>query len=130
MGPRIRQTFIEWCAANEGKRVLITPLKYGLSLSQRKMYRAWLSNTASHTGNNEDALHEFLLKECAPKIVVTISTPKGKEEVMIPKRTHGGSELTMSKDEMGEYMDKCAAFTGYPLPTKEELEAMGYISNY
>jgi hypothetical protein len=36
----------------------------------------------------------------------------------------------MDKQQMGEYMEKCAALTGCPLPTKEELEAMGYISNY
>lgn len=130
MGPRIRQTFMEWCAAHEGKRVVITPSRGGRSNSQLRMYRAWLHSTASHTGNNEDALHEFLLGKCAPKVVITISGKKGSVEQMVPKRTHGGTELSMNKEEMGEYMEKCAALTGYPLPTPEELEAMGYISNY
>jgi hypothetical protein len=33
----------------------------------------------------------------------------------------------MTKDEMSEFLDKCAAFTGYPLPTPEELEVLGYL---
>jgi len=33
----------------------------------------------------------------------------------------------MTKDEMGDYMDKCAALTGVPLPTIEELEELGYL---
>lgn len=33
----------------------------------------------------------------------------------------------MNRAEMVEFMDKCAALTGYPLPTPEELLAMGYL---
>jgi tRNA A37 threonylcarbamoyltransferase TsaD len=43
------------------------------------------------------------------------------------KRTSGIHSLSMTKDEMGDYMDKCAALTGVPLPTIEELEELGYL---
>ncbi len=46
------------------------------------------------------------------------------------KRTHGGDKNTMTKDEMSEYMDRAAELTGYPLPTEEELQAMGYVLNH
>jgi hypothetical protein len=29
--------------------------------------------------------------------------------------------------QMSQYMRKCALFTGYPLPTDEELEELGYL---
>jgi hypothetical protein len=43
------------------------------------------------------------------------------------KRTSGGHKLSMNKAEMSEYMVRCAQLTGYPLPTEEELSAMGYV---
>ena len=48
-------------------------------------------------------------------------------EVVRHKRTHGGDTNTMTKDEFSEFMDKCAALTGYPLPTPEQLQEMGYL---
>lgn len=69
--------------------------------------------------------HEFLPEKCAPRRLVTIKGPKGSTEVEQIVRSSD-----MSKQEMSEFMDKCAALTGYPLPTPEELEAMGYISNH
>lgn len=33
----------------------------------------------------------------------------------------------MNKTEMEFFMDRCAALTGVPLPTEEELQEMGYL---
>ena len=119
--------FQEWKREHEGAHVLIEHIKPERSVSQLRFYRAWLDNMCAHTGNLTEEMHEWLLKKCAPRIVVTIVGPKGKIEDETVKRTHGADKLTMTKDEMSEYLDKCAALTGYPLPTPEELEAMGYL---
>ncbi|MBM7488093.1 hypothetical protein ACVWWI_006356 [Bradyrhizobium sp. USDA 3686] len=47
-------------------------------------------------------------------------------EIERKKCTSGGTSLTMDKAEMAEFMRKAAMLTGYPLPTEEELAAMGY----
>jgi hypothetical protein len=119
--------FKEWAAAHHGAHVEIEHVKPERSISQLRMYRSWLSGVAIHSGNDEEALHEFLLDRCAPRVVVTIRGPKGSVEVERVKRTSGGHTLSMSKAEMVEFLDKCAALTGYPLPTDEELAALGYV---
>ena len=118
---------IEWAAAHDGAHLQIEHVKPERSISQLRCYRAWLSTVAEQTGNDEEALHEFLLDRCGPRAVVTIKGPEGAVEIERTKRTSGGHTLSMSKAEMVEYMNRCAAFTGYPLPTDEELEAMGYV---
>lgn len=128
--PAATARFKEWLREHPGASILIEHIKPERSVSQLRMYRAWLDNMCAHTGNNSEELHEWLLKKCAPRIIVTITGPKGKIEDETVKRTHGADKLTMTKDEMSEFLDKCAALTGYPLPTKEELEALGYISNH
>jgi hypothetical protein len=119
--------FADCLEANEGKWFTIELDKEDRSSSQLRMYRAWLRDVAAHTGNNEEELHEFLLDKCAPRVVLTIQGKKNKFEIEKPKRTSGGTNLSMNKEEMSEYMDKCAALTGYSLLTEEELAAMGYL---
>jgi hypothetical protein len=119
--------FAEWLTAHEGKWLAIDEDKEDRSSSQLRMYRAWLRHVAQHTGNDEEELHEFLLDRCALRMVVTIKGPKANVDIERVKRTSGGTTLSMSKDEMSDYMNKCAALTGYPLPTEEELAAMGYL---
>lgn len=99
------------------------------SLSQLKRYRAWLTITAEATGNDTEALHEFLLDKLAPRVVTKICGKKGCIEKTQKKRTSGGHALSMSKPEMVEYCDKAATLTGYRFPTDKELEAMGYVLN-
>lgn len=123
-------SFARFAGENEGKDLDLVIRERPRSLSQLGMYRVWLKATANSTGNGEEALHEFLLGKCAPRVVISIHGKKGIAEVEKYKRTSGGHELSMNKTEMGEYMDACAEITGYPLPTREELEAMGYILNY
>lgn len=122
--------FQQWKRDHENAHVLIEQIKPERSVSQLRLYRAWLDNMCTHTGNNAEEMHNWLIKQCAPQIVVKITGPKGFVEDVQYKRTHGGDSSCMTKDEMNEYMDKCAALTGYPLPTPEELEALGYILNY
>lgn len=117
----------QFCLSNPGKWVRIEAETSERTLSELRMYRAWLRDVAAHTGNDESELHEFLLEKCAPSVVVTIKGRKGAVEIERKKRTSGGHKLTMSKVEMSEYMAKCAEITGYPLPTEEELRAMGYL---
>ena len=127
MAALTRQRLDEWCAQNEGARLVIEHMKPERTLSELRMYRAWLHGVAEQTGNDENELHEFLIEKCAPVIVMKIKGRKGTVEVERKKRTSGGHSLTMSKDEMSTYMAKCAVLTGHPLPTEEELLAMGYL---
>ena len=126
-GPIIQQRLEEWGVAHEGAHLVITEDKPERSISELRMYRAWLGGVAAQTGNEEEALHAFLLDRCAPRAVVKIKGSKGEVEVEQVKRTSGGHSLSMNKTEMAEFMAKCAQLTGYPLPTEEELSAMGYL---
>lgn len=119
-----------WKEGHRGTRILITEDIEERSSGQLRMYRAWLNRVCEQTGNDPDELHEFLIEKCAPTIISTIKGPKGAVEIEQEKRTSGGHKLSMDKLEMSEFMDRAAALTNFPLPTPEELEAMGYIHNY
>lgn len=123
-------SFTKFSLVNEGKSCDIVRRDKPRSLSQLGMYRAWLRKVADDTGNDEEALHESLLDWFAPRVVVQIRGPKGVVERTEHKRTSGGHTLSMNKEEMSEFMDKASIRTEHPLPTREELEAMGYILNY
>lgn len=123
-------SFHRFVGENEGRDCELRLRINQRSLSQLGMYRVWLTDTASKTGNDTEELHEFLLKKLSPRIVVIIHGRKGMVNQEHYKRTSGGHSLSMNKTEMGEYMDSCARITGYPLLTREELEAMGYVLNY
>lgn len=128
--PTAAVRFQEWKQAHEGRWIVIDLEAQERTLSELRMYRAWLNNVCEHSGNDPDSLHELLLERCAPTVVITIKGPKGTVEREVKKRTSGGHKLTMDKHEMSDFMAKCAELTGYPLPTEEEKKAMGYISNY
>ena len=123
-------SFHRFVEDNNGKDCDLVLRERPRSMSQLGMYRAWLKEVSAHTGNDEEELHEFLLEKLAPKKVIAIQGPKGVVEIVKGKRTSAGHALSMSKLEMSEYMEKAAALTNYPLPTREELEAMGYTLNY
>lgn len=122
-----RTSELRFVAENDGKECDLVVRRKPRTLSQLGMYRAWLSQTAEQTGNDTEELHEFLLDKLAPRKVMVIQGAKGKVEIEKYKRTSGGHALSMNKQEMGEFMDSAARITGYPLPTREELEAMGYV---
>src|SRR3954452_17042555 len=111
---------IEWAKVHTGARLSLEHVKAERSISQLRCYRAWLHKVCDETGNLESELHEFLLDRCAPRVVVTIKGPKGKLDIERVKRTSGNHSLSMTKDEMGDYMHKCAALTGVPLPSEAE----------
>jgi hypothetical protein len=125
--PGAAMRFQEWKRDHDGSHITIDEIKPERSTSQLRLYRSWLRALCAQTGNDEEALHNWLLKQCAPQIVVKIKGPKGELEDVQSKRTHGGDETTMTKDEFAEYLDKCSALTNFPLPTQEELIAMGYL---
>lgn len=127
--PPVALAFANWRTANEGARIVISEEVEERSGGQLRMYRAWLNRLCEQTGNDPDELHEFLIEKCAPFIVSTIKGPKGSVEIEQKKRTSGGTKLSMDKLEMSEFMERCAALTQFPLPTPEELEALGYIHN-
>jgi hypothetical protein len=124
--PAVAVNFAKFKREHEGAKIVIEEDKPERSLSELRMYRAWLRNVAEHSGNDENELHEFLIEKCAPVAVIAIKGGKGRVEIERRKRTSGGTSLTMDKQEMAEFMRKCALLTGYPLPTEEELRAMGY----
>lgn len=124
------KSFIIFATVNEGKECDIVRRDRARSLSQLGMYRAWLHKVAGDTGNDEEVLHESLLDWFAPRIVVSVRGPKGVVERTEHKRTSGGHYLSMNKTEMSEFMEKAAIRTEHPLPTREELENMGYILGY
>lgn len=121
--------FAKFRTSHEGWRFVITDDVEERSTGQLRMYRAWLNSVCQQTGNDPDELHEFLIAKCAPTVVSIIKGRKGSVEIEQKKRTSGGHRLSMDKLEMSEFMERCAALTGYPLPTQEELETMGYIHN-
>lgn len=123
-------SFHRFASENEGRDCELRLCVKSRSLSQLGMYRVWLTEIASKTGNDTEELHEFLLHKLSPRIVVSIRGKRGTVEHEHYKRTSGGHSLSMNSIEMGEYMDSCARITGYPLPTREELEAMGYVLAY
>lgn len=125
--PGVAFNFQKYKATHEGQRVLIAEDKDDRSMGQLRMYRAWLSSVAASTGNDEEELHTFLLEKCAPRAVVQIKGSKGVVEVEQIKRTSGGHSLSMDKLEMRDFMNRCSQLTGYPLPTPEELEQLGYL---
>jgi len=75
-------------------------------MSQLRMYRAWLTDVAMHTGNGVEELHEFLLDRCAPRTIITIKGSKGQVEIERTKRTSGGHALSMNKAELVEFMNR------------------------
>lgn len=112
--------FQEDLKENVGKEYRIERIVPTRTLSQNAMYWAYLGNVESETGNIASYLHEYFKRTLLPPKFITVM---GKE-IKIPAST---TELT--KVEFGKYLDKIASETGVALPTREELESMGYILN-
>ena len=125
--PAVAALWRTWCHAHENSHILITEDKEERSNGQLRLYRAWLEGVCAHSGNDPDTLHSWLIERCAPVVVSTIKGPKGSIEIEQKKRTSGGHRLSMDKLEMHEFLERCAQLTGYPLPTPEQLEELGYL---
>jgi hypothetical protein len=125
--PTVAVAWAKWKARHEGGRFVIFEDKDERSLGQLRLYRAWLDRMCDQTGNDPDDMHEYLIDKCAPTVVTTIKGRKKTIEVERKKRTSGGHKFSMDKLEMQTFMERCAALTQFPLPTPEELEALGYL---
>ena len=119
------QRWNEWCKLNIGKGVKIEQPKQVRSLTQNAFYWAWLAKVERETGNESDDMHEYGKTKFLPKRLIRIKGKKNAYDVET-----AGTTTKLSKLEFGEYMEKFPAHVQIPLPTKEEIEAMGYISNY
>lgn len=101
-----------------GKWYRLTYLEPKRSLSQNNYLHLYLDLVARETGSDRVSLKEHFIARHAPLTTSTI----GKKTISRPKRTH-----EMTKLEVGEWLDKCAAECGVPLPDPNDLE--GYIPN-
>ncbi len=116
-----RALYVQDLKENVGKKYKIERIVPVRSLSQNAFYWAYLGTIEKETGNNSNDLHEYFKRTLlAPKFINVMG-----KEIKIPAST---TDLT--KVQFGEYLDKISAESGVPLPTREELEAMGYILNY
>ena len=114
--------FREFAKDNVGKVLRIELPEPKRSLSQNALYWVYLTKIALETGDDTDDLHEVFKKMFLPRRIVRVG--KSKKDVSIL-----GSTTKLKKHEFGEYMDKIERRTEILIPTKEEAEAMGYISN-
>lgn len=107
---RFRQNLRE----NEGKEYRIEPLISTRSMSQNSLYHLFLDVICRETGNDHNALHEFLKRELLPPKIIKVII-KGKEtERKIPAST-----TDLNKTDFGDYMDKISSLTGVPIPDSE-----------
>lgn len=116
-----RALYVQDLKENVGKKYKIERIVPVRSLSQNAFYWAYLGTIEKETGNLANDLHEYFKRTLLPPKFINVM---GKE-IKIPAST---TDLT--KVQFGEYLDKISAESGVPLPTREELEAMGYILNY
>ena len=114
--------FRQFCADNEGKIVRIEQDRPIRSLSQNALYWVWLAKVELETGSSSEDLHEYLKSVFLPRRLIRIKGKAISHDVETL-----GSTTKLNKVEFGEYLEKCAAHCGIPLPTVEEIEEMGYL---
>lgn len=114
----------DWMKRNEGAKLKLEKQQPIRSLTQNAFYWVWLAKVELETGNQTEDMHVYLKSKFLPKRLVKIKGKEGEHTVM-----SDGTTTKLSKLEFGEYLDKCAAHVGIPLPTREEIEAMGYLPN-
>ncbi len=117
--------FKEFAKENVGKVMRLETPKAVRSLAQNALYWVYLGKVSQETGGEEEDLHEFFKHKLLPKKLVSF---RGKNRFHKIERVKSTTKL--NKVEFGEYMDKIERLTGVIIPTKEEIEALGYISNY
>jgi hypothetical protein len=116
--------FRDFAQKNEGKYVKIEKPIPIRTLTQNSFYWAWLTKCEMETGNEKDQLHLYLKSKFLPKKIVKIKGKQTFHELQVD-----GSTKDLTKPEFGEYLDKCSAHTGIPLPTEEEIAEMGYLKS-
>lgn len=109
--------FNDFLKDNEGKVIQVTRYIPIRTSTQNRFYWAYLSLIETETGNNANDLHEYFKRTLLPPKWIKVL---GKE-IKIPNTT---TELT--KIEFGEYLDKIAAECNVPIPSEEDIVALGY----
>jgi hypothetical protein len=104
---------------NVGKVYRIERVIPKRSLSQNKLYFAYLNIIEIETGNTADDLHQYFKRTLLPPKFIQVL---GKE-IKVPKST-----TELSKIEFSDYMDKISAEVNIPVPDPRELE--NFITNY
>ena len=115
-----KSLFNQFLKDNEGKVIQVEKYVPIRSNQQNRFYWLFLGMIESETGNNANDLHEYFKRTLLPPKFIKVM---GKE-IKIPMST---TEIT--KIEMGEYLDKISAETNVAIPTEEDMEKMGFISN-
>jgi hypothetical protein len=120
-----KYVFNQDLAQNIGKTYRIERVIPKRSHAQNRYFWLYLELCEHETGNEKEALHEYVKKYLTPKVERTVKLLKEGQWVehtgMIGK---GTSELT--KLEMGEVLDKLCALTDVPLP---DPTLLGYLPN-
>lgn len=117
--------FKEFAQKNVGKVLRLEMPMPTRSLSQNALMWVYLTKIALETGDDAEDLHEFFKSKFLPKRIVKIKGKENEHEV-----ESIGSTTKLNKADFGEYMSKIERLTGIAIPSKEEAEAMGYISNH
>lgn len=116
-----KSLFSEFLKQNEGKIITVEKYVPIRSNQQNRFYWMFLGMIESETGNLSNSMHEEFRRTLLPPEF--IKGIKGNE-IKIARST-----TTLTKIEFGEYLDKISALTGVAIPTEEDMEKMGFISN-
>ena len=105
---KLRKLALDLIASLDLKRewqVIVEPYKKRRSLSQNGLYWRWVEIISNDTGNDTDAVHDFL-----------------KNKFLVPKEIEIAGEKVLCRSTrkqdtktMSEYMDKVYAFAGSEL---------------
>lgn len=110
--------FREHLKQHEGKTYEVYMRESKRSLSQNRLYWAWLEHVEKETGNTASDLHEYFRRKFLPPKFIKVLD----KEVKIPAST-----TDLSKNDFGEYLDKCSMECGVELLDPTEA---GFITNY
>ena len=112
----------EFLKNNEGKVIQIDKQRPIRTLTQNAFYWAWLEKVELETGNQSEDMHEYGKATFLPKRLIKVKGKHGEYTVQTL-----GSTTKLNKLEFGEYLDKFSAHVEIPLPSIEEIKAMGYL---
>ena len=108
-----KNSLFKYLVGLEGKSLVVEIYqeKNVRSLDQNALYWAYLRIISQETGNTQNDLHELFRRTLLP--------PQFKKilgrTIKLPAST-----TTLSKAEMGEYLDRIAAEVNIPIPNTEE----------
>lgn len=112
-----RNSLFKYLVGLEGKSLVVEIYqeKSTRSLDQNALMWAYLRLISQETGNLENSLHELFKRELLPPQFI---------KVLGRTLTIPASTTTLTKSEMGEYLDRIAAMTNIPVPDTEEYKLL------